>query len=68
VKEFINKMINYDKENIPHDVIKKVKLKLQNPEFKVELIRQKVSYAADIAAFCIAMNTFYDVNLKVKPK
>ena len=38
------------------------------PEFDLEEIHKKVSYASDIAKFCKAMKTYADVNEKVKPK
>jgi hypothetical protein len=34
----------------------------------VEKIRKRVSYAADIAGFCIAMDKYADINKVVLPK
>lgn len=68
VPTFVNNLKNFDKENIPADKLRKLKKCLQNPEFEVKKIQSKVSYAADIAQFCLAIDIFADVNQKVKPK
>jgi len=41
---------------------------LARPEFDIQEIYRKVSYAGDIACFCRAMNVYSNVSLKVKPK
>lgn len=68
VPQFVYNLKNFDKENIPADKIRKLKKCLVNPDFVVSKIQQKVSYAADIAQFCIAIDIFSDVNQKVRPK
>ena len=65
---FVKSLINYDKDNIPESRIKKLNKVLARPEFDVEIIRSKVSYAGDIAGFCRAMKIYNEVNEKVAPK
>lgn len=64
---FVDKLKNYDKDNMDQKTIKKLKKVLENPNFSVEYVKGKVSYAADIAGFCLAMDKFSDINVVVKP-
>lgn len=42
--------------------MKRLNKVLANPEFNVDEIRNKVSYAGDMAIFCKATKIFVDVN------
>lgn len=68
VPKFIEKMINFDKENISEDKLRKLNKVLAKPEFNLEDIKKNLSYAYGLASFCLAMKTYADVNAKVKPK
>ncbi len=62
-------MVDYDKENIPNDIIKKVAKYVTNEKFKPDIIRKIASKAC--VAMCewvIAMYTFYFVNEAIQPK
>ena len=50
--QFVNKLINLDKDSIKQEPMKRLNQVLANPEFNVEDIRNKVSYAGDMAIFC----------------
>ncbi|KAL4487471.1 hypothetical protein ABPG72_006991 [Tetrahymena utriculariae] len=68
VPKFIDKMIGFDKDNIPDDRLKKLNKVLAKPEFNLEDIKKNLSYAHGLASFCLAMKVYADVNSKVKPK
>lgn len=61
-------MINFDKDNISEDKLRKLNKVLAKPEFNLDDIRRNLSYAYGLATFCVAMKTYADVNAKVKPK
>eukprot|EP00741_Cyanophora_paradoxa_P012299 tig00000169_g11885.t1 len=66
--KFKEELINFDKDNIPKDVIQKVDPICADPTFEPNEIR-KVSVACE--AMCMwthAMRTYYYVSLEVEPK
>ena len=68
VNKFVNRLINYDKDNINPDFLKKLNKVLSKPEFDLENIKKNLSYAYDIALFAKSMKVYADVNVIVKPK
>jgi len=52
VPKFIDKMVNFDKDNIPDDRLKKLNKVLIKPEFNLEDIKKNLSYAYGLASFC----------------
>lgn len=68
VGKFIDRMVNFDKDNISEDKLKKLNKVLIKPEFNLEDIKKNLSYAYGLATFCQAMKIYADVNSKVKPK
>lgn len=68
VNQFVTNLKTFDKDNIDQKTIKKLKKLLANPEFTYDNVKTKISYAADIAGFCLAMDKFSDINVVVKPK
>ena len=67
--DFLNSLINYDKENIPDTVCKAVQPYLDNTaEFNPEFIRSKSGAAAGLCAWVINIMTFYTVFCDVEPK
>ena len=68
VNKFVNRLINYDKDNINPDILKKLNKVLSKPEFDLENIKKNLSYAYDIALFAKSMKVYADVNVIVKPK
>jgi len=45
-------MINFDKDNISEDKLKKLNKVLVKPEFNLEDIKKNLSYAYGLASFC----------------
>lgn len=52
VNQFIKNLINYPKDNIPEDRLKKLQRVLAKDEFNVEQIRTRVPAAADLCMWC----------------
>lgn len=52
VPKFIDRMINFDKDNISEDKLKKLNKVLVKPEFNLEDIKKNLSYAYGLASFC----------------
>ena len=48
VDQFLDSLINYDKENIHPDVIKAIQAYLDDPEFDPEFVRSKSTAAAGL--------------------
>lgn len=68
VDDFLNNLINYDKENIPDVVMKAIQPYLDNPEFEPDNIRAKSAAAAGLCAWTCNIVMFYKVFCDVEPK
>uniref|UniRef100_A0AC11AZA8 Dynein axonemal heavy chain 11 n=1 Tax=Ovis aries TaxID=9940 RepID=A0AC11AZA8_SHEEP len=69
VDDFLQALINYDKEHIPENCLKVVKEQyLRDPEFNPNLIRTKSFAAAGLCAWVINIMKFYEVYCDVEPK
>nr|XP_020748715.1 dynein heavy chain 11, axonemal isoform X1 [Odocoileus virginianus texanus] len=69
VDDFLQALINYDKEHIPENCLKVVKEQyLKDPEFNPNLIRTKSLAAAGLCAWVINIMKFYEVYCDVEPK
>ena len=68
VDDFLNSLINYDKENIPENVQKAVQPYLDNPDFDPDFIRSKSAAAAGLCAWVVNIMSFYIVFCDVEPK
>jgi dynein heavy chain len=58
----------YDKDNIEEDRVKKLQEFILNPKFKLDHLKTISEIASNLAAWVIAMDKYYAVNLIVKPK
>merc|ERR1719219_4281 len=66
--QFMNKLMAYDKDNIPLSTLKKLKKYIDNPNFQPELV-EKVSKACKSMCFWArALNTYAYVAREVEPK
>ena len=65
---FLKDLLEYDKEGINEDIIKKLKPFVEQPEFTKEKLIPISAVVANIGAWCLAMFKFYHVNLIVVPK
>lgn len=68
VDQFLNDLINYDKENIPEACLKAVQPYLNDPEFDVDIVMKKSSAAAGLCSWVINIVAFYRVYCDVEPK
>ncbi|KAF3819187.1 hypothetical protein GH733_013337 [Mirounga leonina] len=69
VDDFLQALINYDKEHIPENCLKVVNEQyLKDPEFNPSLIRTKSFAAAGLCAWVINIVKFYEVYCDVEPK
>ncbi|XP_054847065.1 dynein axonemal heavy chain 11 [Eublepharis macularius] len=67
--EFLQALINYDKEHIPENCLKVVKEQyLKDPEFSPNLVRIKSFAAAGLCAWVINIIKYYEVYCDVEPK
>lgn len=67
-KEFINKLKNFDKDDISAAKLKKLKKFIANPEFVPEEIKKKSVAGMSICMWACAMDKYSDVNKIVGPK
>ncbi|KAM4874879.1 dynein axonemal heavy chain 11 [Thomomys bottae] len=69
VDDFLQALINYDKEHIPENCLKVVNEQyLKDPEFNPNLIRSKSFAAAGLCAWILNTVKFYEVYCDVEPK
>ncbi|XP_074051552.1 dynein axonemal heavy chain 11 isoform X2 [Macrotis lagotis] len=69
VDDFLQALINYDKEHIPENCLRVVNEQyLKDPEFNPSLIRTKSFAAAGLCAWVINIVRFYEVYCDVEPK
>ncbi|OAF71285.1 Axonemal beta dynein heavy chain 17 [Intoshia linei] len=68
VDDFLNSLINYDKQNIPPVCQKAVQPYLDDPEFDPEFIKSKSSAAAGLCAWVRNIMSFFVVFCDVEPK
>ena len=68
VDQFLQDLIDYDKENIPDANLKAVQPYLNDPEFDPEIIAKKSSAAAGLCSWVINIVMFYKVFCDVEPK
>ncbi|UYV67054.1 DNAH9 [Cordylochernes scorpioides] len=68
VDQFLDALINFDKENIHENNLKQLQPYLVNPEFKPEFITSKSQAAAGLCSWVINIVQFYRVYCEVAPK
>ncbi|KAM3605484.1 uncharacterized protein V6R79_026173 [Siganus canaliculatus] len=69
VDDFLQALVNFDKEHIPEAVVKCVRDEhLSDPEFNPEFVRQKSSAAAGLCAWVINIIRFHEVFCEVEMK
>lgn len=67
VDDFLQALINYDKEHIPENCLKVVNEQyLKDPEFNPNLIRTKSFAAAGLCAWVINIIKFYEVSVFIR--
>ncbi|XP_063612420.1 dynein beta chain, ciliary-like, partial [Penaeus indicus] len=68
VDQFLDQLINYDKENIHPDIIKNITPYLEDNEFNPDFIRSKSVAAAGLCSWVINIISYYEVYCDVEPK
>jgi len=69
VGEFLDNLVNYDKENVPPAALKEVKnVYLPMPDFQPDIVKGKSQAAAGLCSWVINIITFYEVFCDVEPK
>ncbi|VDK33899.1 unnamed protein product [Taenia asiatica] len=68
IDQFLDNLINYDKENMHENSLKAVAEYLKDPEFDPNLVRSKSLAAAGLCSWVINIVKFHEVFCVVKPK
>ncbi|KAL7641741.1 UNVERIFIED_CONTAM: hypothetical protein RMT77_007615 [Armadillidium vulgare] len=68
VDQFLDQLINYNKEDIHPDVIKALQPYLEDPDFNPDFIRTKSIAAAGLCSWVINIIRFFEVYCDVEPK
>lgn len=68
VDQFLDSLINFDKENIQDPNLKAIRPYLENPEFDPDFIRSKSFAAAGLCSWTVNIVRFYEVFCDVEPK
>lgn len=68
VDEFLFNLINFDKDNIPTDVIKEIRIYMDDPEFDGKKIEARSMAAAGLAKWVVGIVGYNEVYLLVEPK
>ena len=68
VDQFLDSLINYDKENIHPNVLVAMEPYMKNKEFDPDFVKSKSNAAAGLCSWAINILKFYEVYCDVKPK
>ncbi|VDN97799.1 unnamed protein product [Rodentolepis nana] len=68
IDQFLDNLINYDKENMHENSLKAVAEYLKDPEFDPKFVRSKSLAAAGLCSWVINIVKFHEVFCVVKPK
>lgn len=66
--DFIDRLKNYNKNDIPKSILRKLKHYLTKAEYEPELIGTKSQASKSLCTWCIAMNQYSEAFEVVKPK
>ncbi|QDZ24237.1 heavy chain of dynein [Chloropicon primus] len=66
--QFINKLIDYDKDNIPEKVLKQIKKYIEDPVFTPDAVAKQSNAAKSLCMWCRAMDTYAKIAKVVGPK
>jgi dynein heavy chain len=67
-KQFIERLIHFDKDNIPEKVIEKIDPYIVNPSFTPAEVKKASKACTAICMWCRAMHKYYHVARSVEPK
>ena len=66
--QFMQKLINYDKDNMDRKIVKKMLKYYDDPEFTPENVQRVSNAAKSLCMWCRAMKVYDDVAQVVEPK
>lgn len=66
--EFLNRLVNYDKNNIKDSIIKKLRPLIRKPEFEPDFVGQKSLACKSLSFWCRAIENYARVIKMVAPK
>ena len=66
--KFMDRLLNYDKDNIPPSVIAKIKVLIANPEFDPAAVSKVSAAATGLCKWCRAMEVYDRIAKVVEPK
>ncbi|KAJ3214893.1 Dynein heavy chain 1, axonemal [Dinochytrium kinnereticum] len=67
-QKFLDSLMNFDKDNIPENVVTKIKPYIDSPEFQVSVISRVSKAATSMCQWVRAMEKYYWVSKTVAPK
>ena len=67
-QQFMDSLINFDKDNIEESVIKNIGPLIEMPEFQPEVIAKVSKACTAMCTWCRAMHTYYFIAREVEPK
>jgi len=65
---FIDRLLNYDKENMKETVIEKMQPYIKDKNFRPEVVKSVSTALVGLCSWVLAMDKYYRVNKVVKPK
>uniref|UniRef100_H2Y9A0 Dynein axonemal heavy chain 11 n=1 Tax=Ciona savignyi TaxID=51511 RepID=H2Y9A0_CIOSA len=68
VEQFLDTLINYDKEHIHENSLKATRQYMEDPDFKPDTVRTKSFAAAGLCAWVVNIVRWYDVYCDVEPE
>ena len=68
VDQFLESLINYEKENIHPNVLTAIDVYIKDPQFEPDFVRTKSAAAAGLCSWVINILKFYEVYCDVAPK
>ena len=66
--DFMERMIKYDRNNIPDNVLRKLRQITNKPEFEPVSVGQKSAACKGLCMWCRAIDNYSKVNREVEPK
>ncbi|XP_063217340.1 dynein axonemal heavy chain 1-like [Bacillus rossius redtenbacheri] len=66
--DFLKTLENFDKDNIPHEVIEKLNPYIENPEFRPEIVVRASKACMSLCKWVHAIYKYHFINLEVQPK
>ncbi|OMJ83653.1 hypothetical protein SteCoe_15380 [Stentor coeruleus] len=66
--DFLQRLINYQRESVTNNIFKKLRAIVSRPEFQPETVAQSSEAARSLCIWCIAMYKFTEAYQLVKPK